>query len=93
MSDDGRTTRGYEPRNQLSDSEREQVLAVANSAEFAQLPPSQIVPILAERGEYIASESTFYRILRNAKQLTHRHTSPASRRCGHRDTGPSRRRL
>jgi transposase InsO family protein len=33
------------------------------------------VPILAERGEYIASESSFYRILRAAKQLTHRHSS------------------
>ena len=52
---DGRTTRVYVPENKLSDQEREQVLAMANSAEFAHLPPSQIVPLLAERGEYIAS--------------------------------------
>jgi putative transposase len=27
------------------------------------LPPGQIVPRLADEGEYVASESTFYRIL------------------------------
>lgn len=69
---DGRTQRVHEPRNKLSDAERAQVLAVANSAEFAPLPPSQIVPRLAERGQYIASESTFYRILRATKQVQHR---------------------
>ena len=72
LKHDARTTRVYVPANTLSDQERDQVLAVANSAEFAHLPPSQIVPILAERGEYIASESTFYRVLREAKQLKHR---------------------
>ena len=72
LDDDGRTNRVYEPQNKLSDAERERILAVANSVEFADLPPSQIVPILAERGEYIGSESTFYRVLRDAKQLKHR---------------------
>ena len=77
LGNDGRTNRVYEPQNKLSDAEREQVLAVANSEEFADLPPSQIVPILAERGEYIASESTFYRVLRDARQLKHRQASRA----------------
>jgi putative transposase len=40
------------------------VLSVCNSIEYAQLPPSQIVPRLADQGVYIASESTFYRILK-----------------------------
>jgi len=81
LKHDARTTRAYVPENKLSDQERDQVLAVANSAEFAHLPPSQIVPILAERGEYIASESTFYRVLREAKQLKHRLASrPATAR-------------
>lgn len=75
LGSDGRTNRAYVPRNKLSDAEREQVLAVANTAEFADLPPSQIVPVLAERGEYIASESTFYRVLRDAKQVKHRQAS------------------
>lgn len=81
LGSDARTTRAHVPTNKLSDQEREQVLAVANSAEFAHLPPSQIVPMLAERGEYMASESTFYRVLRDAKQLQHRQASrPATAR-------------
>ncbi len=75
VEDDGRKHREYQPENKLSDAEREQILALANSAEFAHLPPSQMVPILAERGEYIASESTFYRVLRDARQLQHRQAS------------------
>jgi len=81
LKHDARTTRVYVPANTLSDQKLEQVLAVVNSAEFAHLPPSQIVPILAERGEYIASESTFYRVLRDARQLQHRQASrPATAR-------------
>ena len=54
---------------------------VANSAEFGKLPPSQIVPILADRGQYIASESSFYRIMRAENQLRHRGAErPAERR-------------
>jgi putative transposase len=51
--------------------------------EFASLPPSQIVPILADRGEYICSESTFYRILRQEKMQHHRGRSkpPQKRPC------------
>ena len=52
------------PANKLSDDERRHILAVANSAEFASSPPSQIVPTLVDRGEYLASESTIYRILK-----------------------------
>jgi putative transposase len=36
------------------------------------LPPSQIVPKLADQKIYLASESTFYRILREEEQLKHR---------------------
>lgn len=66
---DGRTTNERpEPPNKLSEDERKEVLKVVNSAEFGSLPPSQIVPILADRGEYVASESTMYRILKSAQQ-------------------------
>lgn len=34
--------------------------------------PCKIVPDLADKGVYIASESSFYRVLREEKQLTHR---------------------
>lgn len=36
------------------------------------LPPCQIVPALADRGKYIASESSFYRVLKEQKLLNHR---------------------
>ncbi len=61
-----------DPKNKLSNEERKKVLEVANSKKYASLPPSQIVPKLADEGKYIASESTFYRILRENKMLAHR---------------------
>ncbi len=60
------------PAQALSVEERAQVLTLANSPRFASLPPTQIVPRLADEGTYLASESTFYRILRAGKQLAHR---------------------
>ena len=36
------------------------------------MPPCQIVPALADEGKYIASESTFYRVLREEKMQNHR---------------------
>lgn len=60
------------PKIALSERERTEVLSIANSAEFANLPPCQIVPRLADQGTYIASESTFYRILNAENMLTHR---------------------
>ena len=61
-----------DPRNKLSAAERAVVLDVCNSTEFASLPPSQIVPKLADQGRYLASESSFYRILRADGQQHHR---------------------
>lgn len=72
-SHDGRKTAVRRaPANKLSDAEREQILSVVNSAEFASLPPSQIVPALVDRGEYVASESSFYRVMKAASQQHHR---------------------
>ena len=61
-----------EPGNKLSKAEIQAMIDVCNSEEFASLPPSQIVPILADRGEYIASESSFYRVLHAENMLHHR---------------------
>lgn len=47
------------------------MLTVVNSEPYKDLPPSQIVPALADKGEYIASESSFYRIMREDKQQQH----------------------
>ncbi len=60
------------PANRLTEAERARILAVCNQAEYSHLPPSQIVPMLADRGDYIASESSFYRVLREADQLRRR---------------------
>lgn len=60
------------PANKLSPAERQQVLSVSNSPKYRDLSPRQIVPRLADEGQYLASESTFYRILRAEGQLAHR---------------------
>lgn len=69
---DRRPVRVQQPKNALSALERQRLLALANSDEFGHLAPSQIVPRLADRGEYVASESTFYRVLKAENQLQHR---------------------
>jgi transposase InsO family protein len=78
---DGRQAAARErtPANQLSAEERRQILAIANRPEWASLPPSQIVPRLADQGVYIASEASFYRVLRAADQLAHRGKAKAPR--------------
>jgi len=60
------------PSHALSQAEREQVLRVANEPRFADLPPARIVPMLADEGVYIASESTFCRVLREHDQAARR---------------------
>ena len=59
-------------RNKLSDQEKKQILTVCNSPEFMDKPPCQIVPALADRGQYIASESSMYGVLKASDQLQHR---------------------
>jgi transposase InsO family protein len=69
------------PHNKLTPQESEAVLAVINSEEFKDLPPSQIVPRLADQGIYLASESTMQRLLRSRHQNTHRRSErPAQKR-------------
>lgn len=58
--------------NKLSDEEIEKVIQISTSKEYVDLPPTQIVPLLADKGIYIASESSFYKILRERKLLEHR---------------------
>ena len=78
---DQRPMRVQEAKNRLSELERKRLLNVANSEEFGHLSPSQIVPRLADRGQYIGSESTFYRVLKAESQLTHRGAErPAQKR-------------
>lgn len=60
------------PAHALSDEERAEVLRVANTPRFAELPPARIVPMLADEGVYLASESSFHRVLRAEAQTAHR---------------------
>jgi len=75
--------RQHEPHNKLSEAERQQILDICNTPEYAYLPPNIIVPMLADEGIYIASESTFYRVLKANNQLGKRTRNKAS-------TSPSR---
>ena len=65
------------PGHALNEDERTRILAVANEPRFAALPPARIVPTLADEGVYLASESSFQRILRAHGQNHHRGRSRA----------------
>jgi putative transposase len=56
------------PSNKLGKAEREQILAVCSWPKYSSLPPSQIVPDLADNGVYLGSESSYYRVLHEANQ-------------------------
>jgi hypothetical protein len=60
------------PAQALSAEERAQIVAVANEPRFADAPPARIVPALADEGVYIASESSFHRVLRARGQMNRR---------------------
>ena len=60
------------PSHALSEAERAQIVAVANEPRFADTPPARIVPALADEGIYIASESSFHRVLRAHGQMNPR---------------------
>lgn len=81
-----------DPVNKISTEERQQILDAVNDPEFASMPPCEIVPALADRGMYIASESTFYRVLREEKMQNHRGRAEAPHRraiATHKATGPN----
>lgn len=58
--------------NRLTEKEKKEIIRIACLKRFRDLTPYQIVPILAEEDIYIASASTFYRVLKNAGLLKHR---------------------
>jgi len=80
------------PANKLSPEERQEIIRICNTEEYMNLPPSQIVPALADQGVFIASESSFYRILHENGQQQYRGKSKACRRNkpkGFTATGPN----
>jgi putative transposase len=57
-----------EPGNKLSEQEHQIIIITCNEPEYANLPPSKIVPILLDDGIYHASESSYYTVLKQASQ-------------------------
>lgn len=68
------------PANKMSELERQQIIRILESPEFAGLNPNQIVPRLADQGVFLGSESTMYRILRMLKMNIHRQASKPSQK-------------
>lgn len=64
----------------LSEAEKAAIVQVCNQPEHQSLPPSQIVPRLADQGIYLASEATMYRVLRAARQVNRRGRAAPPRR-------------
>lgn len=69
-----------EPSNKLKAQERDSILETCNQEAYRSLPPSQIVPALADKAIYIASEASFYRVLKAAGQLQQRGKAQAPRK-------------
>jgi putative transposase len=72
VSEDGRKGAQKTVFRKLTPEERQEVIDVSCEKRFRDLSPHHIVPILAEEGRYIASESTFYRVLRTEAMVNHR---------------------
>lgn len=90
--EDGRRGPNTAPANKLTAKERQTVLKVINEPRFRDLSPNQIVPLLADDGQYISSESTMYRIMRDEELLKHRGRAKAPVRRpvqSHLATGPN----
>jgi len=78
-SDDNRHGPRTEPKNKLSNFEREKIMKISTSPKYCNKSPHQIVPGLADHGEFVASESSFYRVLKAEGSLQHRGRSKPPR--------------
>lgn len=72
---DGRKGPKSTPIHALTAVERARIVEVATSPEYRNISVRQLVPRLADSGVYVASESSFYRVLREEDLMAHR--SPA----------------
>lgn len=70
------------PSNALTEQEKAQILTICHQSDYASLPPSQIVPLLLdEHSWYLASESSFYRVLKENNEH-HRRGQRTTERVG-----------
>ena len=92
VQEDGRPGAGRQaPSHKLNTAEREAIVAVCQEPRFGSLPPSQIVPRLADEGRTLGSESSFYRVLHAVDPQPHRGRADAPARREpptHEATGP-----
>lgn len=79
------------PAHALTATERARILQLATSPKYRNVSVRQLVPLLADEGVYVASESSFYRVLHEEGLMAHRnparpktHSKPRS----HVATGP-----
>jgi putative transposase len=68
------------PPNALSAEEHAEILRLCNEPGNASKPPAQIVVELADQHSYVASEASFYRVLRKYNQQNHRGRARAPRK-------------
>ena len=60
------------PANALTAVEEEKIVELATAPEFVGLSPHQLVPKLADMSIFVASESSFYRVMRRRRMVRHR---------------------
>jgi len=72
---DRRGDAGVSPAHKLTAAEEARIVAYATSPAYRDLSPRQIVPLLADKGVYVASESSFYRVLHERGLMRHREPS------------------
>ncbi|WP_299310363.1 IS3 family transposase [uncultured Halomonas sp.] len=70
------------PANALTPAEEQEILDVCHRPEYASLPPEQIVVrLFDEEQRYLASSSSFYRVMRKHHEMVHRgRAKPPQRR-------------
>jgi len=71
------------PVNALSNAERERILQLLDSPQFVDAAPAQVYAALLDRGVYVGSIATMYRVLREHRQVKDRRRlarHPARRR-------------
>lgn len=87
------TAQRPEPSHKLTLEERGVILHTCHLPEYQSLPPSQIVPTLADAGIYVGSESSFYRVLRAASEQHQRGRARSRKKKAkpdqYRTTGPN----
>ncbi|MDN3520399.1 DDE-type integrase/transposase/recombinase, partial [Halomonas ramblicola] len=69
------------PANALTPAEEQAILEVCHRPEYANLPPEQIVVrLFDDEARYLASPSTFYRVLHKHREVVHRGRAKSPKR-------------